>query len=645
MGSLTNGPEQVVVHRKPGYLRPANMTTGITRTKPVEERRNVVILFAGDSGDGIQLTGSQFTDSSALFGNDVSTFPNFPAEIRAPQGTLAGVSGFQLHFGSVEVFTPGDLCDVLVVMNAAALKANLSKLKKGGAIIANTDGFDKKNLRLAGYIDDADPLTDGTLSEYVLQSVDVTKMTRAALEATALGMKEKDRCKNMFVLGFINWMYNRDNGLTERFLEKKFGKKPELLDANRKALLAGYHFGDTSETFTTRFEVKPAPMPKGTYRSITGNQGTALGLIAAAQKAKLELFYGSYPITPASDILHELSRHKNFGVSTFQAEDEIAAISSAIGASYGGAIGITASSGPGIALKTEAMGLAFMLELPLVIVNVQRGGPSTGLPTKTEQADLWQAVFGRNGEAPIPVIAASTPIDCFEMAFEAVQIALEHMTPVILLTDGYIANGAEPWRFPQSKDLPEITPNFIKAPNDGERFLPYLRDERGVRPWALPGQPGLQHRIGGIEKQDKTGNISYEPKNHELMVRLRAEKVARIADRFKPIRLDSGPPEGDVLIVGWGSTYGAIRTAALELQAEGRSVAHVHVRHMFPFNKGLGPLLKKYKQVLVPEMNSGQLRQMLRAEFLVDAQGLNKIQGLPFTSAEIKEAVLNMMKR
>jgi len=645
MGSLTNGPEQVVVHRKPGYLRPANMTTGITRTKPIEERRNVVILFAGDSGDGIQLTGSQFTDSSALFGNDVSTFPNFPAEIRAPQGTLAGVSGFQLHFGSVEVFTPGDLCDVLVVMNAAALKANLSKLKKGGAIIANTDGFDKKNLRLAGYIDDADPLTDGTLSEYVLQSVDVTKMTRAALEATALGMKEKDRCKNMFVLGFINWMYNRDNGLTERFLEKKFGKKPELLDANRKALLAGYHFGDTSETFTTRFEVKPAPMPKGTYRSITGNQGTALGLIAAAQKAKLELFYGSYPITPASDILHELSRHKNFGVSTFQAEDEIAAISSAIGASYGGAIGITASSGPGIALKTEAMGLAFMLELPLVIVNVQRGGPSTGLPTKTEQADLWQAVFGRNGEAPIPVIAASTPIDCFEMAFEAVQIALEHMTPVILLTDGYIANGAEPWRFPQSKDLPEITPNFIKAPNDGERFLPYLRDERGVRPWALPGQPGLQHRIGGIEKQDKTGNISYEPKNHELMVRLRAEKVARIADRFKPIRLDSGPPEGDVLIVGWGSTYGAIRTAALELQAEGRSVAHVHVRHMFPFNKGLGPLLKKYKQVLVPEMNSGQLRQMLRAEFLVDAQGLNKIQGLPFTSAEIKEAVLNMMKR
>ncbi len=611
--------------------------------KPVETRQNVVILFAGDSGDGIQLTGSQFTDTNALFGNDVSTFPNFPAEIRAPQGTLAGVSGYQLHFGSVEIFTPGDQCDVLVVMNAAALKANLSKLKPGGTIIANSDGFDKKNLRLAGYIDEADPLTDGSLANFHLHSVDVTKLTRTALEGTTLGMKEKDRCKNMFVLGFINWMYSRENALTEGFLQKKFGKKPELLDANMKALVAGYHYGDTSETFTTRFEVKAAPMPKGTYRSITGNQGTALGLIAGAQKSKLDLFYGSYPITPASDILHELSRHKNFGVVTFQAEDEIAAISSAIGASYGGALGITASSGPGIALKTEAMGLAFMLEIPLVIVNVQRGGPSTGLPTKTEQADLWQAVHGRNGEAPIPVLAASTPIDCFEMAFEAVQIAVEHMTPVILLTDGYIANGSEPWRFPNAKDLSEITPPYIKAPNDGDKFLPYLRDERGVRPWALPGQPGLQHRIGGIEKQDKTGNISYDPANHEKMVRLRAEKVARIADRFKPIRLDSGPAEGELLIVGWGSTYGAIRTAALQLQQEGQSVAHVHVRHMFPFNKGLGPLMKKYKKVLVPEMNSGQLRQMLRGEFLVDAQGLNKIQGMPFTSDEIRAGALNLL--
>lgn len=617
----------------------------ISKPKTIESRRNVVILFAGDSGDGIQLTGSQFTDTNALFGNDVSTFPNFPAEIRAPQGTLAGVSGFQLHFGSVEIFTPGDLCDVLVVMNAAALKANLSKLKQGGTIIANTDGFDKKNLRLAGYIDEADPLTDGTLDAYTLHSVDVTKMTRNALEGTTLGMKEKDRCKNMFVLGFINWMFSRELANSERFLQQKFAKKPDLLDANLRVLKAGYHYGDTSETFTTRFEVKPAPMPGGTYRSITGNQGTALGLIAAAQKAKLDLFYGSYPITPASDILHELSRHKNFGVLTFQAEDEIAAITSAIGASYGGALGITASSGPGIALKTEAMGLAFMLELPLVIVNVQRGGPSTGLPTKTEQADLWQAVHGRNGEAPIPVIAASTPIDCFDMAFEAVQIALEHMTPVILLTDGYIANGSEPWRFPASKDLPAITPPFIKAPNDGDRFLPYARDERGVRPWALPGQAGLQHRIGGIEKQDRTGNISYEPANHEKMVRLRAEKVARIADRFKPIRLDSGPPDGELLIVGWGSTYGAIRTAALQLQADGHSVAHVHLRHLFPFNKGLGPLLKRYRQVLVPEMNSGQLRQLLRAEYLVDAQGLNKVQGMPFTSEEIQAGALNLLNR
>ncbi|MBV6406033.1 MAG: 2-oxoacid:acceptor oxidoreductase subunit alpha [Flavobacteriales bacterium] len=613
------------------------------KPKTVEPRQNVVILFAGDSGDGIQLTGAQFTDNNALFGNDVSTFPNYPSEIRAPQGTLAGVSGFQLHFGSVEVFTPGDRCDVLVVMNAAALKANLHKLKQGGIIIANADGFDRKNLRLAGYIDEADPLTDGSLEAYKLHSVDVTKLTRAALEGTTLGMKEKDRCKNMFVLGFINWMFSRELDNSERFLEHKFGRKPELMEANRRVLLAGYHYGETSETFTTRFEVKPAPMPKGTYRSITGNQGTALGLLAGARKAGLQLFYGSYPITPASDILHELSRHKNLGAITFQAEDEIAAIASAIGASYGGALGVTASSGPGIALKIEAMGLAFMLELPLVIVNVQRGGPSTGLPTKTEQADLWQAVHGRNGEAPIPVIAASTPVDCFEMAFEAVQLAVEHMTPVILLTDGYIANGAEPWRFPSSADLPTITPNFIQAPNDGDRFLPYRRDARGVRPWALPGQAGLQHRIGGIEKQDGTGNISYDPANHEKMVRLRAEKVARIADRFRPIRLDSGPPEGDLLIVGWGSTYGAIRTAALQMQAEGHSVAHVHLRHLFPFNKGLGPLLRKFRQVLVPEMNSGQLRQLLRAEYLVDARGLSKVQGLPFTSEEIRNAALDLL--
>lgn len=625
------------------------------RTKTVEERRNVVILFAGDSGDGIQLTGSQFTDTNALFGNDVSTFPNFPAEIRAPQGTLAGVSGYQLHFGSTEIFTPGDQCDVLVVMNAAALKANLGKLKKGGIIIANSDGFDAKNLRLAGYVDQQEPLTDGTLANYTVHAVDVTKMTRNALAETTLGMKEKDRCKNMFVLGFINWMYSRSLENSEQFLAQKFGKKPDLLDANRKALLAGFNYGDTSETFTTRFEVKPAPLPKGTYRSITGNQGIALGLVAAAQKAGLDLFYGSYPITPASDILHELARHKNFGVKTFQAEDEIAAICSAIGASYGGALGVTASSGPGIALKGEAMGLAFMLEIPLVIVNVQRGGPSTGLPTKTEQADLFQAVHGRNGEAPIPVLAASSPTDCFEMAFEAVRIAVEHMTPVILLSDGYIANGSEPWRFPQAKDLQAITPPFaepIAAPSLSEvdggasaKFLPYKRDDKGVRPWAIPGMAGLQHRIGGIEKEDGTGNISYEPLNHEKMVRLRAEKVRKVVEDVPPLDLSNGVESGDLLLLGWGSTYGAIKTAVNELCAEGKCVGHVHLRYLFPFRKELGELLKRFDRVLIPEMNSGQLRQLIRAEYLVDAKGLNKIQGMPFTAAEIKAAALEYLKQ
>jgi len=638
----------ITVHRTPARTFAAlfHMETP-TRTKTVEERRNVVILFAGDSGDGIQLTGTQFTDTNALFGNDVSTFPNFPAEIRAPQGTLAGVSGYQLHFGSTEIFTPGDLCDVLVVMNAAALKANLGKLKKGGIIIANSDGFDAKNLRLAGYIDQQDPLTDGTLANYTVHAVDVTKMTRNALAETTLGMKEKDRCKNMFVLGFINWMFSRSLENSERFLQEKFSKKPELLDANRKALLAGFNYGDTSETFTTRFDVRPAPLPKGTYRSITGNQGIALGLVAAAQKAGLDLFYGSYPITPASDILHELARHKNFGVKTFQAEDEIAAICSAIGASYGGALGVTASSGPGIALKGEAMGLAFMLEIPLVILNVQRGGPSTGLPTKTEQADLWQAIHGRNGEAPIPVLAASSPTDCFEMAFEAVRIAVEHMTPVILLSDGYIANGAEPWRFPQASELQAITPPFAtpRTNDEQEKFLPYKRDGKGVRPWAVPGMKGLQHRIGGIEKEDGTGNISYDPLNHEKMVRLRAEKVRKVVEGVPPLDLSNGVESGDLLILGWGSTYGAIKTAVNELCAEGQCVGHVHLRYLFPFRKELGELISRFKRVLIPEMNSGQLRQLIRAEFLVDAKGLNKIQGMPFTAAEIKAAALEHLKQ
>lgn len=628
-------------------------TTSSASSRTTEVREKVVILFAGDSGDGIQLAGSQFTDTNALFGNDVSTFPNYPAEIRAPQGTLAGVSGFQLHFGSVDVFTAGDHCDVLVALNAAALKANLHKLKHGGTVIANGDGFDARNLRLAGYEREENPLQDGTLENYLVHVVDITKLTRNALKDTTLGMKERDRSKNMFVLGFIDWMYGRSLQGTVDFLNKKFKNKPDLREANLLVLRAGYNYGETSETFTTRFEVKPAPLPKGSYRNITGNQGLAIGLIAAAQRSGLELFYGSYPITPASDILHELSRNKHFGVKTFQAEDEIAAVSSAIGASYGGALGVTASSGPGIALKTEALGLAVMLELPLVVVNVQRGGPSTGMPTKTEQADLWQAVHGRNGEAPIPVLAASSPTDCFEMVYEAVKLAVEHMTPVMLLTDGYIANGAEPWQFPKAKDLAPIKPQWAKprGENDqlpaeeGEKFLPYERDERGVRPWAIPGMKGLQHRVGGLEKQDKTGDVSYDPKNHELMVRQRAEKVARIADTYRPIRLDSGPETGELLIVGWGSTYGAIRTACLELQTKGYEVAHVHLRHMFPFNPGLGPLMERYKKVLVPEMNRGQLLQLLRAEYLVDAKGLNKVQGLPFAADEIRRGALEMLSK
>jgi len=601
-------------------------------------------LFAGDSGDGIQLTGSQFTNTSALFGNDVSTFPNFPAEIRAPQGTIAGVSGFQLNFGSIEIFTPGDLCDVLVVMNAAALKANLDKLKIGGTIIANTDGFDKKNLKLAGYIDMQNPLADNSLGKYRVIEIDVTKLTREALRESELGTKEKDRSKNMFVLGFLYWMYNRDLQPTEDFLRSKFKNKPDLIEANLSVLKAGYNFGDTSETFTTRYEVKPAPLPKGVYRNIMGNQGLALGLIAASRKAGLPLFYGSYPITPASDILHELSRHKNFNVRSFQAEDEIAAITSAIGASFAGNIGVTASSGPGIALKGEALGLACILELPLVIVNVQRGGPSTGLPTKTEQADLMQAIYGRNGEAPVPVIAASSPRDCFAQAFEAVRIALEHMTPVILLSDGYIANGAEPWRFPSADQLKAIHPPLQRESDEEHPFLPYKRDEKQVRKWAVPGIAGLEHRIGGLEKEDETGNVSYDPANHQKMVRLRAEKIAKIADYIPEQKIDQGDDRGKLCILGWGSTYGAIKTAVKDLIEEGYPVSQIHIHHLFPLAKNLGELLKGFDKVLVPELNNGQFVKIVRSEFLVDAIPLTKTMGLPFSSTEIREAALNYLK-
>lgn len=603
-----------------------------------EAKQNVVILFAGDSGDGIQLAGTQFTDTAALLGNDISTFPNFPAEIRAPQGTLPGVSGFQLHFGSVEIFTPGDQCDVLVVMNAAALKANLKQLKEGGIIIANTDGFDLKNLKLAKYPDGVNPLKDSSLEKYKVYQVDVTKLTRASLAGSGLGTKDIDRSKNMFVLGFIYWMYNRPLANTEKFLKEQFKKRPELIEANLKVLQAGYNYGDTTETFSNRFEVKPAAMVKGTYRNIMGNQATALGLVAAAKKSGLTLFYGTYPITPASDILHELSKHKNFGVRTFQAEDEIAAITASIGASFGGSLGVTASSGPGIALKGEAIGLALMLELPLVIINVQRGGPSTGLPTKTEQADLLQALYGRNGEAPVPVIAAATPSDCFDTVYEACRIAVEHMTPIFFLSDGYIANGAEPWKFPKADDLAKIEVKFAEAP-EGEKFLPYKRNEKLVRQWAIPGKKGLEHRVGGIEKENETGNVSYDPENHELMVKIRAERIARIADYIPLQTIDNGNESGELLVLGWGSTYGAIKAAVSELRNEGIDVAHAHLRYLNPFPKNLGELLKRYKKVLIPEMNNGQLVKVIRAEFLIDAKGLNKIKGLPFTTAEIKKAI------
>lgn len=608
--------------------------------------QDVVIKFAGDSGDGMQLTGQQFTNNTALLGIDLATFPDFPAEIRAPIGTLPGVSGFQLHFSSERVFTPGDTCDVLVAMNAAALKVNLRSLKKGGKIIANTDGFDTKNLRLANYKDGDNPLENGSLEGYELIKIDVTKITREALKDFAgLGTKERDRTKNMFVLGFVYWMYNRSLDSTITFLKEKFGKNETILESNLKVLQAGYNYGDTTETFSSRYKVEKAKMPNGSYRSIMGNQALAYGLIAASNKSGLPMFLGTYPITPASDILHELSKHKNFGIKTFQAEDEIAGIASAIGASYGGQLGVTTTSGPGMALKTEAMGLAVILEIPLVICNVQRGGPSTGLPTKTEQSDLLQAYYGRNGECPMPVIASSTPSDCFETAFEAVRIAVEHMTPVILLSDGYIANGAEPWRYPNANDLPNITVNFKKELDTNEEvFLPYLRNEKLVRPWAVPGTAGLEHRIGGLEKQDKTGNVNYEPENHQLMIKLRQEKVDKVADFIPLQKLDSGPEKGKVLVVGWGSTYGAIKSAVMTLQKQGHAVSHAHLRYVRPFPKNLAEILNNFEKVLIPEINNGQLIKIIRDQYFIDAKGYNKIMGVPITKTELIEVISEMVK-
>jgi 2-oxoglutarate ferredoxin oxidoreductase subunit alpha len=546
------------------------------------------------------------------------------------------VSGYQLRFSSDHIFTPGDECDVLVAMNAAALKANLKALKKGGKIIANVEGFDAKNLRLANYPEGINPLEDHSLENYTLIRIDVTKMTREALKEITMGTKEKDRAKNMFVLGFLYWMYNRSMENTIQFLKDKFGKKPEILESNIKALQAGYNFGDTTETFTTTYRVEKAKMIPGVYRSIMGNQALAYGLVAASEKSGLPLFLGSYPITPASDILHELSRYKSFGVRTYQAEDEIAAISSAIGAAYGGALGVTTTSGPGMALKGEAMGLAVMLEIPLLICDIQRGGPSTGLPTKTEQSDLLQSYYGRNGECPMPIVSASTPSDCFDAVYEAVRIAVQHMTPVIFLSDGYIANGAEPWKFPKSEDLQPIEVKFKTELGHGEeQFQPYLRDEKLVRPWAIPGTPGLEHRVGGLEKQNITGNVSYDPENHQLMVKIREEKVAKIADHIPRQQLDSGPAKGDLLVLGWGSTYGSIKSAIAELQYEGYAVSHAHLRHLRPFPSNLGEMLRNFKQVLIPEINNGQLIRIIRDQYFIDAKGYHKIMGIPITKTEL----------
>ncbi len=614
-------------------------------TRKEELLQNVVIKFAGDSGDGMQLTGQQFTNNTAMLGIDLATFPDFPAEIRAPIGTLPGVSGFQLHFSSNKVFTPGDIADVLVAMNAAALKVNLNAIRPGGKIIVNIEGFDAKNLRLANYHEGVNPLEDGSLENYEVTKIDVTKLTREALkDFPELGNKERDRAKNMFVLGYIYWMYNRSLENTFDFLKEKFGKKPMILDSNVKVLQAGYNYGDTTETFTSRYRVEKAKMSPGLYRSIMGNQALSLGLIAASEKSGLPIFLGAYPITPASDILHELSKYKSFGIKTFQAEDEIAAIASAIGASYGGALGVTATSGPGMALKAEAIGLAVMLEIPLLIINIQRGGPSTGLPTKTEQSDLMQAYHGRNGECPMPIIASSTPSDCFDVAYEAARISVQHMTPVVLLSDGFIANGAEPWKFPNAADLQPITVNFKKElAADELKFQPYRRDEKLARSWAIPGTPGFEHRIGGLEKQDVTGNINYEPENHQHMVNIRQAKVDKIADYIPLQKIDSGPEKGKVLVLGWGSTYGAIKSAVLQLQAEGHSVSHAHIRYLRPFPRNLGEMIRNFEHVLIPEINNGQLVKIIRDQYLVDAKPYNKVMGIPITKGELVDVIKKML--
>jgi len=612
------------------------MSTTITEVP--RRKREVIdkacIRFCGDSGDGMQITGSQFTNTAALYGNDLATFPDFPAEIRAPAGTLPGVSGFQVHFSSSDVYTPGDAVDVLVAMNPAALKMNLPDLRANGILIVNLDNFKENDLRKAQIA--VSPLEDHSLDGYRLFAVELTKLTRAALKELGLDAKSMDRCKNFFALGMCYWLYNRSMDATLRYLEDKFKGKPQLVAANRLAMQAGYSYCEATEAFQISYEIPPAKLSPGTYRNISGNAALAMGFVAASDKAGIPLFLGSYPITPASDILHELSQYKDFGVITFQAEDEIAAITSAIGAAYTGALGITTTSGPGMALKTEALGLAVAVELPLVICDIQRGGPSTGLPTKTEQADLLQALFGRNSEAPIPVVAPSSPGDCFWVALEASRIAIKYMVPVIVLSDGYLANGAEPWKIPDVSELPEIPVHFETNTED---FHPYRRNPTTLaRPWAIPGTPGLEHRVGGIEKQDVTGNINYDPLNHERMVRLRAAKVEAVADDI-PDAVPAGDQSGDLLIVAWGSTHGPITAALKTARDKGQSVGHVHLRHLNPLPRNLGDVLKRYKHVLVPEMNMGQLVMILRAKFLVDAQGYNKIQGKPFKQSEIEQKI------
>jgi 2-oxoglutarate ferredoxin oxidoreductase subunit alpha len=610
-------------------------------TKPIIELEDATVRFCGDSGDGMQLAGTQMTNTSAMMGNDVATFPDFPAEIRAPRGTLAGVSGFQIHFASKDIFTPGDTVDALVAMNPAALATNLRDLVRGGILIVNQDAFDEKELRQAGY--PTDPIEDGSLEHYRLIPVEMTKLTRLAVEELGLGMKESDRCRNFFAMGLVFWLYDRPLDPTLRYIDEKFGKNPGVAEANRRALRAGFNYGETTEAFHDHYAVRKAQLPPGTYRNMTGNQAIAWGLLAAAQRSGCEIFYGSYPITPASDILHELTRYKQFGVRTFQAEDEIAAVASAIGASFGGAMGVTASSGPGIALKQEAIGLAVMTELPLLVVNVQRGGPSTGLPTKTEQADLFQAIYGRNGECPLPVLAARSPADCFDIVQEAWEIAVRYMTPVIILSDGYLANGSEPWRIPDASQWMPIPVEHPgpRANGDPQAFMPYARDERLARPWAIPGTPGLMHRIGGLEKQDITGNVNYEPANHEHMVRTRQRKIEGIARHLPPLAVE-GPTTGKLLVLSWGGTYGACATAVREAAARGMDVAHAHLRYLNPFPANTGEVLKAFDRVLIPELNLGQLRQILRGQFLIDAVGLNKVQGKPFTVAEVMEKIMEL---